>query len=133
MNKVIILGRLTRDPEIKTIPSGKKVATFSLATSKKWKDQQGQQREKAEFHNIVVWEKLADVIARFGRKGNRILVEGELQTRTWDKEGIKQYRTEIIGNNLNIVDFPPKETTQQPNQQAPVQEKEEIKVDNIPF
>lgn len=98
VNKVIIVGRLTRDPEKKAIPSGQTVTNFSIATSRKWKSQDGQDQEKTEFHNIVAWGKRGEVIAQYMTKGQEIYLEGRLETRNWDDQesGKKMYRTEIV-------------------------------------
>ena len=100
MNRAILCGRITRAVEIKTIPSGKAVANASLATNKKWKDESGQQKEKVEFHNLVLWGKSAEIFAQYVLKGHQVLVEGELETRSWEVEGVKKYKTEI-----NVKDF----------------------------
>ncbi len=104
VNKAIIIGRLTRDPEKRTTPSGQTVTNFSIATSSKWKGQDGQQNEKTEFHNVVAWGKRGDVIAQYMVKGQEIFVEGRLETRNWeDKDsGKKMYRTEIIMDNFEF-------------------------------
>ncbi|EKD76133.1 MAG: hypothetical protein ACD_43C00217G0010, partial [uncultured bacterium] len=84
LNKVMLIGRVTRDPEIRTIPSGQMVGTFSVATNKQWTDQAGQRQEKAEFHNIVVWRKLAEIAQSYVKKGMRIYIEGRMETRSWE-------------------------------------------------
>jgi single-strand DNA-binding protein len=104
VNKAIIVGRLTRDPEVRTTPSGQTVTNFSLATSTKWKGQDGQQNEKTEFHNIVAWGKRGEVIGQYVVKGQELFVEGRLETRSWDDKdtGKKMYRTEIILDNFEF-------------------------------
>jgi single-strand DNA-binding protein len=108
VNKVIIVGRLTRDPEKKAIPSGQTVTNFSVATSTKWKGQDGQQNEKTEFHNVVAWGRRGEVIAQYMTKGQEIFVEGRLETRSWDDQesGKKMYRTEIIMDNFEFGSKP---------------------------
>jgi len=98
VNKVILLGRLGKDPELKYTPSGQAVTKFSLATSERWKDKaSGEFQEKTEWHNIVCWAKLAETANQYLTKGSSVYVEGRLQTRTWDdKEGKKHYMTEVI-------------------------------------
>jgi len=98
VNKAIIIGRLTRDPELRSTPNGRQVASFSVATSFRYKDQSGQQQERTEFHNVVAWGRQAEVIAQYFTKGQEIYVEGRLETRNWDdkESGKKMYRTEII-------------------------------------
>jgi len=102
INKVQILGNLTRDPELKAIPSGTKVASFSLATNRSWKDQNGAKQEEVTYHNVVAWAKPAELIAQYCKKGSSLYVEGRLQTRSWDKDGVKQYRTEIVLENFQF-------------------------------
>jgi len=104
VNKVILVGRLTRDPEIRTTPSGQTVATIGLATSDRWNDKSGQKQETTEFHNIVAFGRTAEVIAQYVKKGRPIFVEGRITTRSWDdkESGKKNYRTEIIVENFQF-------------------------------
>jgi len=103
LNKALIIGRITKDPEGRTTPSGKAVTTFSVATNKFWTDASGTKQEATEYHNIVVWGKLAEIAAQYLVKGQEVFVEGRLQTRSWEgKDGIKRYTTEIIGDNLQM-------------------------------
>ena len=105
LNKVMIIGNMVRDPEVKTTPSGVSVASFSVATSFVWKDASGQKQEKAEYHNIVAWRKLADIVGQYLKKGSKIYLEGRLQTRDWTgQDGAKKYRTEIIADNMIMLD-----------------------------
>lgn len=107
LNKVMLIGRLTRDPEIRTTPNGANVASFSVATSFNWTDQQGQKKEQTEFHNIVAWRKLADIIGQYLKKGSQVYLEGRLQTRTWEgQDGKKNYRTEIVVDNMIMLARP---------------------------
>lgn len=104
LNKVMIIGRLTRDPEVRTIPSGQSVATFSVATGRSWKDQSGQLQEKTEFHNVVTWRRLAEIAGQYLKKGRQVYIEGRLETRSWDDQsGNKRYRTEIVADNLILL------------------------------
>lgn len=96
LNKVLLYGNLTRDPELKALPSGQQVASFGLATNRSYKNRDGQQQEQTEFHNIVAFGRTAEVMGQYLKKGRPIYVEGRMQTRSWDKDGVKQYRTEII-------------------------------------
>ena len=98
LNKVILYGNLTRDPELKALPSGSQVANFGLATNRTFKDKSGAKQETTEFHNVVAFGRTAEVIAQYCKKGRPIFIEGRLQTRTWDdkESGKKNYRTEII-------------------------------------
>lgn len=104
-NKVILIGRLTKDPETKTIPSGHMVCSFGLATNRVWTDRQtNQKQEKVEFHNIVLWRKLAEIASQYLRKGSLVLIEGRIQTRSWeDQSGNRKYRTEIIAENIQLA------------------------------
>lgn len=105
LNKVQLIGRLTRDPEVKTTTSGQNVATFSVATSREWKDQQsGEKKSQTEFHNVVAWRKLADIVSQYLTKGRQVYIEGYLQTRSWDDpSGTKKYRTEIVADNMIML------------------------------
>jgi single-strand DNA-binding protein len=102
-NKVIILGNLTRDPEARALPSGQNVVNFSVATNRVYTDKSGQKQQTAEFHNIVAFGKLADICSRFLNKGKMVLVEGRIQTRSWQaQDGSKRYRTEIVMENMQL-------------------------------
>jgi single-strand DNA-binding protein len=103
VNKVILVGHLGRDPEVKTIESGVKVARFSLATTETYKDKSGERKDVTEWHNIVVWRNLADIAERFLTKGKLIYVEGKLRTRSWDDNGAKRYATEVIADNFTML------------------------------
>lgn len=103
INKAIVYGNITRDPEIKALPSGNKVVNFSLATNRVWKDATGKKNEAADYHNVVFYGKPAEIIAQYMRKGSTIMVEGRMTTRSWDgADGQKRYRTEIIGENFQF-------------------------------
>jgi single-strand DNA-binding protein len=105
LNKVMIIGNMTRDPEMRTTPQGTVVTTFSVATNLKWTDANGQKQEKAEFHNIVAWRKLAETCAQYLKRGSKVYIEGRLQTREWDaQDGTKKQRTEIIAENMIMLD-----------------------------
>lgn len=146
INKAIIVGRLTADPEQKALPSGQSVATFSLATSRVWKDQNGGQKEATDFHNIVVFGRQAETSAQYLKKGQIAGVEGRIQTRSWDgNDGQKKYRTEIVADRIQ---FGPKAGGGAPDtpkadsssQEAPADSgsqieypEEEISPEDIPF
>ena len=104
LNKVFLYGNLTRDPELKALPSGSQVANFGLATNRTYKDKSGAKQEATEFHNIVAFGRTAEVIAQYMKKGRPIFVEGRIQTRSWDdkESGKKNYRTEIIVDNFQF-------------------------------
>ena len=103
LNKAIIIGNLTRDPEIKVLPSGVKVASFGVATNRVWKDKNGIKQENVDYHNVVVFGRQAEIVGQYMKKGSSILVEGRMQTRSWDDAaGVKKYRTEIIGDRIQF-------------------------------
>ncbi len=103
LNKAFILGRLTADPEARTLPSGQTISSFSLATNRVWKDKTGNRQESTDFHNIVLFGRLADVANQYLNKGKMCLIIGRIQNRSWDgKDGQKHYRTEIIGEELQL-------------------------------
>lgn len=103
LNKVFILGRLTADPVLRSTPGGQQVASFSLATNRNWTDKAGAKKEEVEFHNIVVWGRLAEIAGKFLTKGGLALVEGRIQTRSWqDKQGQNRKTTEIIADNIQL-------------------------------
>src|SRR3989344_4261657 len=107
LNKVMIIGRLTRDPEVRTTPSGANVVSFSVATSFNWTDQAGQKKEQTEFHNVVAWRKLADIIGQYLKKGSQVYLEGRLTTRSWEgQDGKKNYRTEVVVDNMIMLGRP---------------------------
>lgn len=138
MNKVILIGNLTKDPELKTTPSGVSVARVGIATNKKWTDQQGNKQEKAEFHNVVIWRKLAETFAKYMTKGSKCLIEGEIQTRKWDdKDGITRYSTEIIANNVEFLGEKKQQqeraSVEEETPPAEIDQEEEINIDDIPF
>lgn len=103
LNKVFVLGRMTGDPQLRQTPSGQNVATFSIATNRVWNDKSGQKQEAVEFHNVVLWGRQAEIASQFLTKGQLVLVEGRLQTRSWDgKDGQKRRTTEIIGERMQL-------------------------------
>lgn len=104
LNRVQLIGNLTRDPDVKQIPGGQTVATFSVATSFSWNDSSGARQSKTEFHNIVAWRKLAEICGQYLKKGAKVFVEGKLQTRDWQGEdGVKRYRTEVVADNMIML------------------------------
>lgn len=103
LNKAFILGNVTRDPEVRALPSGSQVTSFGIATNRYYTDSAGQKKEEAEFHNIVCFGKLADISSRYLNKGSMVLIEGRIKTRNWvNQQGAKQYRTEIIAESLQL-------------------------------
>lgn len=104
LNKVMLIGRLTRDPEVRNTPQGVTVANFGLATGRVWKDAQGNQQENTEFHNVVAWRRLGEICGQYLSKGRQVYIEGHLQTRNWqDQNGAKHYRTEVIADNMIML------------------------------
>ncbi len=104
LNKAIVIGNLTRDPELRSLPSGIKVCSFSLATNRVWKDKNGARQEAADYHNVVVFGRQAETVAQYMKKGSSILVEGRMQTRSWEDKtsGEKKYRTEIVADRTQF-------------------------------
>jgi single-strand DNA-binding protein len=143
LNKAMIFGNLTRDPELKSLPSGMQVCSFSLATNRVYNDRDGARQEATDYHNVVVFGKQAENCSKYLHKGNSAYVEGRLQTRSWDKDGQKQYRTEIVADR---VQFGPKGSgdgggssaasagaSQQEAPAMPDYPEEEINPEDIPF
>ncbi len=110
VNKVILIGNLGKDPEVRSLESGAKVANFSLATTEYFKGKDGQRQEATEWHNIVLWNQLAELAEKYLKKGNSIYVEGRIKTRSYDdKDGVKKYITEIFGNQMTFLGGPKSE------------------------
>ena len=103
INKVILIGHLGQDPEARTLDNGNTVVNFSLATSEKWKDKQGEQQQHTEWHKITLWGKLAEICASYLKKGHPVYLEGKLKTRSYEQDGIKKYSTEILANNMTML------------------------------
>ena len=147
LNKAILIGNLTRDPELKAIASGNKVCTFSIATNRTYKDSSGVRQEKTDYHNIVVWGKTAENVATYMKKGSQVLVEGRMETRSWDDAATntKKYRTEIIADTVQFGAKSSGGSSSTPSgAQAPASKKEEeldtieypeeqINAEDIPF
>ena len=146
LNKVFLVGRLTRDPETRALPSGKSVANFGLATDRYFVDKAGQKQQQTEFHNIVLFGRLAEIASQYLNKGSLVLIEGRLQTRAWqDTSGNKRSRTEIIaqsmqlgprtaGKSANIPPEPSQEREMPSQEEIPViEENSEIDVKDIPL
>ncbi len=108
INKAIVFGNLTRDPELKSLPSGMAVCNFSLATNRVWKDKSGAKQESVDYHNIVLFDKKAELAHQYLKKGSSVLIEGRMQTQSWEAEGVKKYRMEIVGDTMQ---FGPRATT----------------------
>lgn len=140
----MIIGNLTRDPELKTTSSGTNVASFSVATSLVWNDANGQKQQKPEFHNVIAWRRLAEICGQYLRKGSKVFIEGRLQTTDWiGQDGVKRYRTEIVAENMIMLDS--KNSSRSDSEgannlreelkeiQIEEEPEEEIRVENIPF
>lgn len=144
-NQAVILGNLTRDPELRSTTSGQSVASFTVATNRRWTTKDGQQQEETEFHNIVAWGKLAEIVSQILYKGRKVLVAGRLRTRQWEgQDGVKRYSTEIVADHVSATgpsraggEVPAKtdgETMPQQENAAPeVNVPDEINLDDIPF
>jgi len=103
VNKVILVGNLGRDPEMRYMPNGEAVCNFSIATTDNWKDKNGQKQERTEWHNIVIYRKLAEIAGEYLKKGRPVYIEGRLQTRKWEKDGVTRYTTEIIADQMQML------------------------------
>lgn len=104
LNRAMIIGNITKDIELKNLESGNSVASFSVATNREWKDSAGNKQEQAEFHNVVAWGKLAEICAKFLKKGSKVYIDGRLQTREWEaKDGSKRRQTEIVAENMVML------------------------------
>ena len=105
VNKVILVGNLGNDPEVRYMPNGNAVANVSLATSETWKDKStGEQQEKTEWHRVVFFNRLAEIIEQYVKKGTKLYVEGRLQTRSWEQDGVKRYSTEVVASEMQMLD-----------------------------
>lgn len=102
INKVFLFGNLTRDPELRALPSGVNVCNFSVATNRVYRDRDGKKQEQADFHNVVVFGRQADIVSQYLKKGRSVFIEGRMQTRSWEKDGQKQYRTEVIADRVQF-------------------------------
>ncbi len=152
-NQAIIMGNLTRDPELRTTPGGQSVASFAVATNRTWQDQaSGDKKDSVEFHDVVAWGKLGELVSQYLTKGRRVMVVGRLQTRNWEgTDGAKKSRTEIVANDINFIGGPgdgggdgggSSEGSYTPRDNKPAQSKkvenqdlgdDEINLDDIPF
>lgn len=144
LNKVLLIGRLGRDPEVKYMPNGEAVANFSIATDVKWKDQSGQQQTRTEWHNITMYRRLAEIAGQYLKKGSQVYIEGHIQSRKYTgKDGIERTAYDIIGNemkmlggNSNTLDSQPQEAAEPPKTQAQASRQatpQDDFVDDIPF
>ncbi|KKT41798.1 hypothetical protein A2W54_02540 [Candidatus Giovannonibacteria bacterium RIFCSPHIGHO2_02_43_13] len=143
LNKVFLIGNLTRDPEMRALPSGQAVANFGLATNRMWKGKDGSQQKQTEFHNIVMFGRLAEIAQQYLKKGGMIMVEGRIQNRSWEgQDGQKKYKTEIVAESMQMG---PRNSSRTPDAVSPKQEEppealatveypeDEIRPEDIPF
>lgn len=148
LNKVQIIGRITQDIEVKQTPNGNSVTTIAVATNRSWNDGAGMKQEQAEFHNVVLWGKTAEIAGQYLAKGRRVYIEGRLQTRSWEaQDGSKRYKTEIVGENMIMLDgnpstwsdYTPQARDDSPSNPTPAVKKmtpkqeEEISIEDLPF
>lgn len=148
LNRAIVIGNLTRDPELRALPSGMQVATFGVATNSVWRDKEGNKKEDTQFHNIVVFGRQAETTAQYLKKGSSCLVEGRMQTRSWDDKtsGEKKYRAEIVADRVQFGPRPSGESSSSTGsgqakktaaKEAPIDTieypEEDIKPEDIPF
>ncbi len=105
-NQAIVMGNLTRDPELRSTPGGQQVASFAVATNRTWVDGSGEKKEAVEYHEIVAWGKLGELAGQYLAKGRKVMVVGRLQTQSWEKDGVKRSRTEIVAADINFLDRP---------------------------
>ena len=146
LNKAIIIGNLTQNPEVRKTPNGQSVSSFTVATNRVWTSNDGQKQEQAEFHNVVAWGKLADIVGQYLAKGRMCMVEGRIQTRSWDDQnGQKHWKTEIIAENIQLgprtggsaeggnrsYEAPTYSANNAPAKSSEAEE--EIKIEDIPF
>ncbi|MDA1337281.1 MAG: single-stranded DNA-binding protein [bacterium] len=147
LNKVVIIGNAVDAPEMRSTQSGKQVTSLRVATNRMWKDAQGQHQKSTEFHSVVLWGRLAEIASQYLTKGSLVMIEGRLQTRSWDdSSGQKKYRTEIVGETMQLGPKPGGTREEQPRTQEPssakasegeeipiIEESEDIDVKDIPF
>lgn len=146
LNKVFVLGNLTRDPEVRTTPGGQQVASFSIATNRVWYNQAKEKNQEVEFHNIVAWGRLAEIVGQYLKKGQLALIEGRIKTRSWQaQDGTKKYRTEIIAENMQMGPKTqgqsgapakaeaPEENHAPETENNPIGSEEDITTEEVPF
>jgi single-strand DNA-binding protein len=134
INKVILVGRLGADPEVRYTQDGTMVTTFRLATDEQWKDKSGERTQRTEWHRIVTFRKLAEICGNYLSKGRLVYIEGRLQTRAWDdKDGNKRYTTEVIASNMQMLERKGQDSDQTGNNHAPPFTGSDIPEDDVPF
>tara|TARA_R100001377_G_scaffold28814_1_gene15666 strand:+ start:85 stop:579 length:495 start_codon:yes stop_codon:yes gene_type:complete len=131
VNKVILVGNVGGDPETKAMPSGSMVANITVATSESWKDKQtGQAQERTEWHRVVFFNRLAEIVSEYVRKGSKVYIEGSLRTRSWEQEGVKRYSTEIVASEMQMLDS--REGGQQQQQTPQQRQKQQAPMAKVP-
>ena len=143
VNKVILVGNLGKDPEVRHLENGAAVANFSIATSETYKDKNGNRQEQTEWHNIVLWRGLAEIAEKYLNKGDMIYVEGKLRTRSWERDGVTRYTTEVVGDNMTMLSGrpagesggyqPPAAQPERTVVQEPASPPAESETDDLPF
>lgn len=133
VNKVIIIGRLGQDPELKYTPGGSAVCGFTVATSESWDDKSGQKQEHTEWHSVIVWGKMAELCNQYLSKGKQVFVEGSLKTRSWDDKGTKRYKTEIQAKVVQFLDAKNSGSSQKSNDKEQQNNESPFSADDIPF
>ncbi len=127
VNKVILIGNLGKDPELKKTPQGTPVAKLSLATNERFKGKDGQWNDRTEWHSIVLWQRLAEIASEYLKKGGKVYIEGRLKTSSWDDSGTKKYRTDVIATDLVLLGTPTKDAEEKPAEAGPITD------EDIPF
>jgi single-strand DNA-binding protein len=136
-NQAIIMGNLTRDPELRSTPTGQQVASFAVATNRTWQDGNGERKEAVEYHEIVAWGKLGELTAQYLAKGRKVMVIGRLQTQSWEKDGVKRQRTEIVASDVNFLDGrgdgapPMSDAPEEPSSAAPSKKSDDVIIDDV--
>tara|TARA_B100000945_G_scaffold232775_1_gene189140 strand:- start:42 stop:449 length:408 start_codon:yes stop_codon:yes gene_type:complete len=132
VNKVILLGNLGKDPEVKRLDDGRGVANFSLATSETYKNKSGEKVTNTEWHNIVLWSPLADIAENYLKKGSQVYIEGKISNRSYeDKDGVKKYISEVVGREITLLGRPPEQ--QENSQISSIENKKKSEEDDLPF
>ena len=134
LNKVVIVGNLTRDPEMKALPSGIKVCNIGVATNRYFKNKEGSRQEAVEYHNVVLFSRLAEIAGQYLKKGSQVLIEGRLQTRSWDaQDGQKKYRTEIVAESMQLGSTRGGTQTTNQSKDSPKDSSKDLPSDNIQY
>ena len=134
VNKVILLGHLGKDPDVKKLDSGKSVANFSLATSEVYKNKEGEKVTNTEWHNVVLWTPLAEIAESYLKKGSQVYIEGKISNRSYeDKNGVKKYISEVVGRDIRLLGRAPESSGNEPSSSPSQETKESVQEDDLPF